>query len=166
MSASLYYKEPKTQLGKMKLDSSSNMDITTNNIHISGVDIWRGARPLYIFAIHYTDFNNDEVERRFVLVVRNSLGDPWFFADMPVKDPNGVSDINQTIWFAFDVDKPTLQSNPKIRASWFAEAATSTVEIGVTDQTEINIAGPGDLPTDEKTSLEFIKIEDIIVFNP
>lgn len=164
MSASVYYKEPTTQMGKMKLESKSKIDIITNNIHVSGLDSWRGAHPLYLFAIHYTDFNNDDTERRFVLVVRNSLGNPWFVADMPVKDPDGTSDINRTIWFAFDVDKTILQSNPKIRTSWFAETATSSIELGITDQKEITIPEPGTLSVNERTSLALFKIKDILVF--
>ena len=166
INISVSFTEPTTQLEKLKLDSSSKLDIITNNIHISGVDTWRGDLPQYIIALHYTDFNNDETEHRFVFVVRSSLGDPWIVADMPVKDPNGVSDISRTVWFGFDVDRTILQSTPNISASWFTEVANSTIEVGITDKTEINISGPGDLPMDEKNSLEFIKIEDVLVFTP
>jgi len=147
------------------------MDITESNIHVSGADIWQGAHPRYIIALHYTDSNNDGAERRFVFVVRSIIGIPWIIADSPVEDPNGVPDgskqTNRTIWFVFDVDKTALQSNPRIPASWFAEVATSTIEVGITDRRRFNIAGPGDLPEDEEISLlPLTKIEDILIFAP
>lgn len=167
ISASLYYTDPTDQLGKMKLDSSAKMDITTGNIQISGTDIWQGTTPSYIIAVHYTDFNNDESERRFVFIVRSALGNPWIIADMPVKNPSGISDINRTVWFAFDIDKATLQSSsPTIPDSWFAEVTSSTIEIGVADQHQINIVGPGDLPVDEKTLITFFKIGGVLILNP
>jgi hypothetical protein len=166
MSASFYYTEPTTQLGSMKVVSNSKIDITTNDIHISGLDTWQGASPLYILALHYTDLNTDDVERRFVFVVKTSLGNPWFVADIPVRDPNGASsDADRTIWFVFDVDKSVLLANPKIRSPWFDEAATSIIEVGITDQKQINITGPGALPEDEKVPLvALFKIEEISIF--
>jgi len=164
MSANFYYKEPTIQMEDMKLVASSNLGIITNNIQISGVDAWRGRSPLYIFALHYVDLNVDDVERRFVFVIKTNLGDPWFVADVPVKDPEIVSDTDRTIWFLFDVDKSILLSNPKIRPSWFDEAATSIIEVGVTDESQINVAGPGTLSDNEKEPLALIKIEDISIF--
>lgn len=164
ISANFYYKEPTIQMENMKLVSSSNLGILTNNIQISGMDIWRGSNPLYIFALHFTDLNKDDVERRFVFVIKTNLGDPWFVADVPVKDPEIVSDIDRTIWFLFDVDKSVLLSNSNIRPSWFDEAATSIIEVGVTDERQINVAGPGSLSNNEIEPLALIELEYISIF--
>lgn len=171
ISSSFYYSEPTSLLEDMKLVTTEKTEITTNNVYVSGVDVWQGIDPLYLVAIHYTDFNNDEKERRFVFVVRSSSGDPWIIADMSIENPDGASDksdqTDRTIWFDFDVDKTILQSDPKIDPSWFIDATSSLIEVGVVDQGQINISGFGELTADEKASLTpLYKIADISVFDP
>ncbi len=119
-------------------------------------------------AVHYADYSSDSTERRFVFVVRSSTGVPWIVADLPVRDPDGTSlGTNQTIWFTLDVDEALLRTSPKIRASWFGEVATSTIEIGITDQREIRVDGGGGSPEDESATLTpLTKVEDIRVFLP
>lgn len=123
LSASIYYSEPADQLESMKIDSNIKTDINENNIRIFGVDVWKGDHPRYIIAAHYSDANTDLIERRIIFVLRNSVGDPWIVADVPVVDPTGGinSQPNKTIWFAVDVDRTILQSNPHFPESWLSE---------------------------------------------
>jgi hypothetical protein len=165
ISAEFYYVEPSTQLLEMKLNSSSKTDINIDNIRISEVETWQGVLPRYVISIHYTNFNNDAAERRFVFVVRSKIGVPWIIADTPIKVLDSASDIDQTIWFAFNVNRNILQSNPNIPASWFAEVANSTIEVMIVDQPGINIAGVGGITVDGKPSLPPFISEDIVVFD-
>jgi len=169
VSSSYYYVEPTIQLKEIKLVTTSKTDITANNINVSGVDIWQGVHPLYLIGVHYTDSNQDYTERRFIFVVRGSTGDPWIMADTPVKDPNSVSDntdlTNRMIWFAFDVDKTILESDKRIDPSWFTRIATSMIEIGITDQSQFNIAGPGGLPANASPLTPLYEIGDVLIFD-
>ncbi len=168
ISMSISYTEPTAQLGAMTVYSQPNINFTANNVRILGADIWKSDHPRYMMAVHYADYNSDRTERRFVFVVRSSTGVPWIVADSPVRDPNGTSlGTNETIWFTFDVDEALLRTNPKIRGSWFTEVATSTIEIGITDQRQIHVDGAEGSPESKSAALTLLtKVEDIRVFLP
>ncbi len=168
ISMTVSYTEPTAQLGAIKVHSQPNISFTANNVRILGADTWQSDHPRYMMAVHYADYNSDRTERRFVFVVRSSTGIPWIVADSPVRDPNGTSSgTNQTIWFAFDVDEDLLRADPKIRASWFTEVATSTIEIGITDERQIHVDGAEPSSEDKSAGLTpLTKVEDIRVFLP
>ncbi len=168
INMSVWYTEPTAELSAMKMHPTSNLNVTMNNINIWEVQTWQGDHPKYMIALHYVDANSDRTERRFVFVVRSSTGVPWIVADSPVREPNGASPgTSQTIWFAIDVDEALLRAGLATRSSWFTEVATSTMEIGITDQREIHVDGAEDSPQDKSAALTpLTKVEDIGVFLP